>query len=162
MDYGFIIFAFVLIAMGIAGSFLPVLPGPPLAYTALPVVHYFTEIQISTPILITYLILAVIITILDFAIPAWMVAKSGGSKAGSSGSVIGMLIGFFIVPAIGVFIGAFVGAMIGELRAGKGIFESLAAGWWSFVGFLAGSLIKFIYCLAVAIQLAIVIYKFSA
>lgn len=159
MEPAIIVFAFVLIALALVGSFLPVLPGPPLAYLAMPLVHFFTPYTFSHTVLISYLILALVITVLDYAIPAWAVAKAGGSKSGSTGSLIGMMIGFFFIPAIGVFVGAFVGAMVGELRAGRNFFEALAAGWWSFVGFLAGSLIKFFYCMAVGVHLAIMLIR---
>lgn len=54
---------------------------------------------------------------------------------------VGMFTGFFAGP-LGLFIGAFVGAFIGEIMYGKNEKDSLTAAFGSFLGFLAGVVIK--------------------
>ncbi len=83
------------------------------------------------------------------------VKKYGGSKAGIWGSTIGLLVGPFVIPGVGIIMGPFIGAVIAELIVHrKTIKESVAVGFGSVIGFLTGTLAKFI------IQLFMVVYFF--
>ena len=71
--------------------------------------------------------------------------KFGASRAGMIGSVVGAIIGFIVgfgVP--GLIIGTFLGAMVFEMAfSRRNLRESMASGTGALVGFLAGSLFKF-------------------
>jgi uncharacterized protein YqgC (DUF456 family) len=145
MDWLLIILGAVLVIVGIIGSFLPLIPGPPIAYIGLLIQQFREPEPFTLQFLLIWLGIVVISLVLDYVIPAWGTKKYGGSKYGVWGSTIGLLFGFFMGPW-GVIIGPFLGAFVGEMIAGKTSKQSLRAAWGSFVGFLLGSLLKVIVC----------------
>jgi len=63
--------------------------------------------------------LIILVTILDYVVPAGGAKKYGASKSGVAGAMTGMLIGVFMFPPWGMIMGALIGAFAGELLAGK-------------------------------------------
>lgn len=153
-----VVVAVVLILAGIAGSVLPVLPGPPIAYGGLLVVQFFTGINFSLTSLILYAAFTLLIVVVDYVIPAYWVKKSGGTKWGSNGSIIGMLVGVFFFPPLGMLVGTFLGAVIGEVLAGKDNTAAFKSGIATFFGFLAGTFLKICFCLVILIHLIIKLF----
>lgn len=144
MDYVLIVLGILLMLSGLAGCILPVIPGPPLSYIGLLMLHFTERYQFSTNFLILWAIITVVIYGLDYVIPVWGTKKFGGSKRGVWGSVIGLVVGFFFFPPFGIIIGSFLGAVIGELTSGKDTGAALKSGFGSFVGFLTGTILKLI------------------
>lgn len=144
MDYLLIGFGILFMISGILGCVLPIIPGPPLSYVGLLLLHLTTRFHFSSKFLITWAIITAVVYALDFLIPAWGTKKFGGSKRGVWGSIIGLLIGMFLFPPIGIIVGPFLGAVIGELSNGQNSDTALKSGFGSFIGFLAGTLLKLI------------------
>lgn len=144
MDYVLIGLGIIFMIGGLLGCVLPVIPGPPLSYIGLLFLHFTKEFQYSTKFLIIWAIITTVVYTLDLLIPAWGTKKFGGSKRGIWGSMIGLLIGMFLFPPFGLIIGAFLGAVIGELSGGQDSGAALKSGFGSFMGFLAGTLLKLI------------------
>jgi len=140
-----IILAFLLMLLGIIGCIVPGLPGTPIAYAGLWVAQASERVEFSWQFLLIWGIVVVIISVLDYVVPAWGTKHYGGTKWGVLGSTIGVFIGL-IFGAVGVILGPLVGAVLGELIAGKELNQALKAGWGSFVGILFGSIIKLIAC----------------
>lgn len=145
MDYVWIVSGGVLLLAGIVGCFLPVLPGPPLAYLGLLIQQLKSSSPFSTRFLIVFLLITVVITLLDYIIPVYGTKKFGGSQYGVWGSTLGLLIGLFLGP-IGIIAGPFIGALIGELIAATDPAQALKAATGSFIGFLAGTFLKLAVC----------------
>ena len=138
------IVAGILLFLGFLGTFVPVLPGAPLAWAGLFAAYFSTYNEISILCLIITGVVAVAVSIFDNILPVFMTNKSGGSKAATVGSTIGLIAGFFIGPA-GIIIGPFLGALIGEMIHSKGDFSnSLKSAWGAFLGFLLGTGIKMV------------------
>ncbi|WP_346858347.1 DUF456 domain-containing protein [uncultured Draconibacterium sp.] len=144
MDIVLISFGVLFIITGILGCVLPVIPGPPLSYIGLLLLHFTKGYQFSSKFLIVWAVITVIVYALDYIIPVWGTKKFGGSKRGVWGSIIGLVFGLFLFPPFGIIIGPFAGAVIGELTAGKDHSAALKSGFGSFIGFLAGTLLKLI------------------
>lgn len=144
MDYLLIGFGIILIISGILGCVLPLLPGPPLSYIGLLLLHFTQDYQFSNKFLIIWGLITGVVYALDFIIPAWGTKKFGGSKRGVWGSIIGLVIGMFFFPPFGIIIGPFAGAVIGELTSGKESGAALKSGFGSFLGFLTGTILKLI------------------
>lgn len=144
MEYVLIVLGALLIVGGILGGVLPALPGPPLSYAGLLCLHFTERYQFSSRFLIIWAVVTAVVAVLDYAIPAWGTRRFGGSKRGVWGSVIGLVIGLFFFPPFGIIIGPFLGAVAGELSAGKDSGAAMKSGFGSFVGFIAGTLIKLI------------------
>lgn len=145
MEWVWIILGVALIIVGLAGSILPVLPGPPIAYAGLLIQQFRDPNPFSSKFLLIWAGLVVISLLLDWVIPAWGTKRYGGSKYGIWGSTLGFLLAFWMGPW-GVVIGPFLGAFVGEMIAGQNTKKSLRAAWGSFVGFAFGSLLKVILC----------------
>jgi uncharacterized protein YqgC (DUF456 family) len=144
MDTFLIITGIILLLAGLAGCVLPALPGPPLSYIALLLLHFTGRYQFSNKFLIIWLIITAVVVILDYLVPVWGAKKFGASKRGVWGSIIGLLLGFFIFPPFGIILGPFLGAVIGEMSSGKETGAALKAGFGSFAGFIAGTLLKLV------------------
>jgi len=144
MDYLLIILGACCILIGIAGSVLPVLPGPPISYLGLLLMHFTDKYQFSTKFLIIWAAISVATVLLDQLIPVWGTKKFGGSKQGVWGSVIGLLIGMIFLGPFGIIIGPFLGAVAGELVAGKRSSQALRAGTGALLGFLTGTILKLV------------------
>jgi len=143
METIIIILGALLILAGLLGSFLPVLPGPPISYVGLLLLQLTSTPPFSVQFLIIWALIVIAIMLLDNVVPAWGARKYGGSPYGVWGSILGLIAGFFF-PPLGIIIGPIVGAFIGEMAGGKTSDQALKAAWGSFVGFLAGTLMKVI------------------
>lgn len=142
VDYLLAVLAGIMMAVGILGCLLPVLPGPPLSYAGLLVLHFTRFADFSSTFLITWACVTILVTVLDYIVPIWGTKKFGGSKSGMWGAGIGLVAGIFLLPPIGIIVGPFAGAVIGEAITGKNKSAAFRAGLGSFLGFLAGVGIK--------------------
>ena len=161
MEYLIFLLAVVCVIVGIVGDVVPGLPGVPISYAAMLLLHFFTGITYSNETLIIYGVLCAVITIVDYFVPIWGTKKFGGTKAGVRGSTIGLVVGVVVLPILGIVIGPFgligilagpfFGAYIGEKMSG--VDDSLAwrSAIGSFVGFVAGTLLKVVYSIVVAV-----------
>ena len=140
----FAILAGILLLVGLIGTVLPVLPGPPIAWAGLLAAHFSSYSQIEIWILIATGIAAVFVTVIDNIFPSVMTKKAGGSKAATLGCTIGLIVSFFLGPIfilIAPFAGAFIGEMIHDSSDTK---RALKAAFGAFKGFLLGTGLKII------------------
>jgi len=135
--------AVLLIILGIVGCLLPVLPGPPLSFGGLLLLHFSKFAEFSSETLIILAIIAAVVTILDYIVPIWGTRKFGGSKYGARGATVGLIIGLFLGPA-GIIIGPFAGAFVGELIYRDDVNYALKAGFGSLLGFMMGVGLKLV------------------
>ena len=144
MDIFLILLATFFMLLGIIGSFLPVLPGPLTSWVGLLIFHLIDTVPMDWTFLIITLIIALVIWLLDYIIPAMGTKKFGGSKAGIIGTTLGLIIGLIFLGPFGIIIGPFAGAYIGELINKSDSKTALRAAFGSFLGFLTSTFIKFI------------------
>ena len=142
MDIIWIIVGAICLLVGLAGCFLPALPGPPLSYVGMILLHLTDKVQFTATQLIVWAILVIIVQVLDYLTPLIGTKYSGGSKWGNRGCIAGTVIGIFLFPPWGIIFGPLVGAVIGELLGGKLTHEALKAGLGAFVGFLLGVILR--------------------
>jgi uncharacterized protein YqgC (DUF456 family) len=142
MDIVLVVLGLLLCIAGILGCFLPILPGPPLNWIALLLLNFTTKAQVGWKFLIIWAVVTILTIVLDSVIPVLGTKKLGGTNRGVWGSVIGLVVGLFIFPPFGIIIGPFVGAVLGELSSGQDFNKAFKAGLGSFLGFLAGTVIK--------------------
>jgi len=144
MDIALVILGFLVMLLGIIGSFLPILPGPPISWLGLLMLHFTDVIPLDWTFLGITLFFALLIWALDYIIPIVGTKKFGGSKAGMIGTTLGLVIGLLAPIPGGIIIGPFVGAFIGELTNQKDNKKALKAAFGSFIGFLTGTFLKFV------------------
>ena len=145
MNIALLILAFLFLLIGIIGCIVPGLPGTPIAYAGLWIAQATDQVDFSWQFLLIWGIVVIIISVLDYVVPAWGTKHYGGTKWGVWGSTIGVFIGLFF-GAAGVILGPLIGAVIGELISGKELAAALKAGWGSFIGILFGTILKLIAC----------------
>ncbi len=140
-----IILGVICLIVGIIGCVIPGLAGPPFSFLALILLSIAKRWEPFSPsFLIAMAALTIVVTALDYIVPAAGAKKYGASKFGFWGAVIGMIIGIIYIPPLGMIIGAFIGAFVGELLIGKQSSAALKAGWGVFVGVMIGILLKLI------------------
>lgn len=145
MDIFLMVVAGILLIVGIIGCIVPGLPGVLLSYVGLLLAQLTDKIQWSWQFLLIWGMVTIMVTVLDYVVPAQGTKKYGGSKWGVWGSTIGLFVGMFMGPW-GIVIGPFVGAVLGELIGGKETKEALKAGWGSFMGLLFSTIVKLVCC----------------
>jgi uncharacterized protein len=148
MDIILVAIGLVCCVLGLLGSFLPILPGAPLSWIGLLLLYLTDYIENNYWILGITLFLTVVVSILDYTIPAQGTKKFGGTKYGVWGTNIGLIIGLFFPPIgfiIGLFLGAFVGELIHNSQDKKGAFKAATG---AFLGFMVSSFMKFMLCLS--------------
>ena len=123
--------------VGIIGCLVPVLPGPPLSFIGLLLLHFSKFGQLTTTSIIIFAAIAVVVTILDYLVPIWGTKRFGGSKYGTRGATIGLIIGLFLGPA-GIILGPLIGAFTGEMLFRDDGKYALKAAFGSLLGFLTG------------------------
>lgn len=145
MDILLLLLGLVCMFLGVIGSFLPVLPGPSLSWLGLLLLHLTEAVSFSHIFLGITFVIALIITILDYIIPAMGTKRFGGSKAGTIGTTLGLIVGILSPIPFGILIGPFVGAFIGEFVFNQSSSKNaLKAAVGSFIGLLASSFMKLI------------------
>ena len=161
MDYFLLILAILILLLGFVGCLLPVLPGPPLSFVAVIILHFTRFADFTAGQLIFMGLLALIVQILDYIVPVWGTKKFGGSKYGTWGAIIGLIAGIIILPMLGIVLGPFgligilggpfAGALVGEMIAGQNSDKAMRAAFGSFIGFLAGTFMKLVSSTIIAV-----------
>jgi len=152
MNTVLIILAIILALVGLVGSVVPGLAGPPFSWLGLLLIGLSSAADYSALFLIITAMVAIIITVMDYIVPSMSTKRHGGSKAGVWGCNIGLIISIIGLPfgpqgIIGIIFWPFVGALVGELLNGKQSNAALKAAWGAFLGFLTGTGLKLVYAL---------------
>ena len=142
LDPILLVVSVIMMILGLAGCLLPVLPGPPLAYVGLLLLQATKYGNFSITFFLVLGALTLLVTALDYLVPAWGTKKFGGSRRGVAGAVIGLVIGLIFFPPLGIIVGPFVGALLGELTTGQDFFNALKASFGSLAGTLLGTVMK--------------------
>ena len=131
----------IFLVLGIIGRFIPVIPGPPFAFIAFLLHHFFIS-QFSLNLMLLVALIACVVTFLDYSLQIYYVDKKGGGKVTILFTIIGMIIGFFIVPVLGIILGSFLGSFIGAKI--ESIKNPVNIAFGTVIGFMFGSVLKFV------------------
>jgi hypothetical protein len=136
------ILAAVLVIVGLAGLFLPVLPGAALVFAGLAVAAWADDfVYVGWGLLTVLGVLALLTYPADFLASAFGAKRYGASPRAVTGAVIGAVVGiFFGLP--GVLLGPFAGAVIGEFSAQRHLGKAGRAGFGATVGIVLGTAAK--------------------
>ena len=145
MDILLLLLGAFFIILGIIGAFIPILPGPITSWVGLLLIHFTNVISFNWTFILSTLVIAVVVYILDYIIPALGTKKFGGSKYGIIGTTVGLLVGLIFLGPFGIIVGPFIGAFIGELiHDNENSNRALKAAFGSLIGFLFSTGLKFI------------------
>ncbi|ABO50527.1 protein of unknown function DUF456 [Desulforamulus reducens MI-1] len=138
-----LIIASIFFIVGMAGIFLPILPGAPLLLAGMLVYGFFEHFtHLTWQFFAGQSILVAFVFGIDYLASIWGVKKYGGSKYAVWGSIIGTIMGLFLLGPLGVIIGPFLGAVFGELIVCRNYNQAFKAGLGTLIGFLGGALAK--------------------
>ncbi len=153
MDILLAILAILFIIVGIIGCIVPILPGVVLAFAGLLCSYFCSFSHIATSTIWIYLALTVVVSLIDYVLPAYMTKLSGGSKAGQRGATAGLVIGMLMGSIVGAIIGPFIGAVIGEVvNDGTNTARAIKVGIGSFFSFIVGMGLKVILSFAMLLK----------
>ena len=148
METLIIVLAILAGVIGIAGSILPGLPGPPLSWVGLLILYIWGNgtnaagEPLSTTTLLVWGAVVVVVSVIDYLVPMFFTKVTGGSKYAERGAMAGLLLGIIFTP-IGMILGSFLGAFLSELYYNrKGADQALKAAIGSFLGFIMGTGLK--------------------
>ncbi len=144
LDILWIVIGMILLLVGIIGCILPILPGQILSWASLLMLQLQQDPPFTAKFIFVWALITAGVTLLDYFVPIWGTKKLGGSKTGMWGAAIGLVIGIFFFPPFGLIIGPFIGAVVGELVAGKNSNVAFRSGLGSFLGFVAGTMMKLV------------------
>jgi uncharacterized protein YqgC (DUF456 family) len=135
--------AIVLMAVGLIGTLLPVVPGA-IVILAAAVIHQImlgSEKSLGWWNVAALVVLTLLSYALEFAGGYFGAKRFGATKWGAFGATLGAIAGLFF-PFPGLIVGPIVGAIALELLAGKRLVSAGRAGWGTLLGNLAGMLGK--------------------
>ena len=138
-----------LVCLGVAFSFVPVLPGPPFAILAMMLIPFWPDQPVPVDdttwwVAISMAVVGIVITVIDFAAP-WLAkifegALGESSRAAAIGSFVGLFVGIIMsiltacfgvtipflvaLPVPLMLITPFVGALLGELTVAGAVGET--------------------------------------
>lgn len=144
MDLIIVSLAAIFMLVGVLGSFLPILPGIPLSWVGLLILHLASVVPLNYPFLGITLLITLIIFALQYAIPALGTKYFGGSKQGMWGATLGFFAGLFIPIPFAILIAPFVGAYLGEILNKSDSKTALRSASGSFIGLLASTFMEFV------------------
>ncbi|MFE3872685.1 DUF456 domain-containing protein [Flavobacterium sp. ZS1P70] len=163
MDILFLALGFICMIIGILGSFLPVLPGISISWIGLLFLYFTNAVPANYWILGITLLITVIISVLDYVIPAKGTKKFGGSAYGIWGTNIGLIVGILAPIPFGFIIGPFLGAFVGELLYdSKNHKRALKAATGSLLGFLASSFVTFLVCVMYFGLFLVIVWQYKS
>lgn len=151
------ILALLLVAIGIIGSVLPMLPGVPLVFAGMLLAAWhgdFARVGILSMVIIGAI--GVLAWAVDFFASIVTAKKVGASKNALIGAGLGAVLGIFAgLP--GLILGPAIGAVIGELTAHSNKTKATVVGVAAGLGFVLAMVIKL---LLILVMLAIFGYAY--
>lgn len=156
MSVAGMIVAVVFFIAGIAGTFLPVLPGAPLIWLGMFIYGLFVHFNNLTWLFfIGQGMVVALVLLIDYVAGVWGVKRYGGSRTAVWGSVLGGITGIIALGPFGLIIGPFAGAVAGELYRNGNLRHAVRAGVGTLIGFLGGTVLKLV------IEVLMIVWFFS-
>jgi uncharacterized protein YqgC (DUF456 family) len=143
-----VILAFLFLLIGLLGTIVPAIPGPPLSYIGLLLLQWSGYGGFSSTFLWVWAAITVAVMIMDYILPVWFTKRFGGSRLAVIGSVVGLIIGMIFFTPIGLIIGPFLGALVGEwIHNHSCNIKTFKVALGVFLAFILGTGAKLIVCL---------------
>lgn len=141
------IVALLLGAAGVVGCIIPAIPGPVLGFAGILCLWFTPSGPDGVELELTG-VFTVVVSVLDYLMPAWFAARSGGSRWGERGALGGMILGMFLMGPLGVIAGPFLGAFLGEmLHDSRDARRALKVALSTFISFLLTTGLKLALCI---------------
>jgi uncharacterized protein len=137
----------LLFVVGLVGSVVPWMPGPPFVLAGAVVWALATDFDtLGWGRLAILAALTVLSVVLEFVTTAIGARRYGASRWGMLGAIVGALVGVFFGP-VGLIVGCLAGAVAAELIRGSELAASVRSGIGALVGLIAGLLGDLVVCI---------------
>lgn len=157
-----LVLAFSAILAGTVGVFVPVIPGPLLAWSGILVYFLATPAEALLPSVNVWTIsvsgaFVAASFVFDYLSSYWGAVKFGATWRGGVGALVGaiafpLVLSLFMagIPGavLGLLVGPIVGAFVGEYLGGNTCGGSARAGLGTLAGAIAATLVKLFVCTA--------------
>ncbi|PKR77156.1 DUF456 domain-containing protein [Halalkalibacillus sediminis] len=158
MDFILWLVVIALFILSFIGIIYPIIPAPVVLWGGFLVYHFFIDSGELTWVFWTsMIILTAILIIADVIANSYFVKRFGGSKKGEWVAAIAVIFGSFIIPPFGILVLPFVAVFITELLQKRTLYDAGRASIGSLLGFLSGSVAKFIITLVMVIWFLVVV-----
>lgn len=139
-----LIASILLFLAGLAGTVLPMLPGPVLIFAGMLFYGIVTDFAgLDSNFYLLQTMALIILFLVDYVSSAAGVKVFGGSKKTGLAAGLGVLVGLLILLGpLGLVIGPFAGAVLVEILAGSSVERSIRIGFGAVIGLLGGTLVK--------------------
>ena len=136
------IVAVLLIAVGVAGTILPAIPGVTLVFLGMLLGAWIDDFaRIPVWLVVVFGVLTAIAWAVDYFAAAAGAKKAGASKLAVIGAMIGTVAGIF-TGLVGLLFMPLVGAAIGEFIAQRDLRRAGTVGVATWLGLLVGTAVK--------------------
>lgn len=143
MSIGLLLLGVVLLLAGLAGLLLPALPGMPLLFAgALAIAASDGFVRVGWFTLAAIAVLSACGFVVDHVASLLGARTAGASGWGVAGAVIGLLAGLPF-GLLGIILGPGIGAVALEYARDREFRRAARAGTGVFIGFLAGTVLKY-------------------
>lgn len=135
--------ASLLIAIGLLGTLLPILPGTVIAFAGI-LIHKLMlgEASVSWSIVFMASVITVLTLLIDIWCSWWGARRFGATLMGAFGAVLGAIFGLIFFNLPGLVIGPVIGAVLFELLNDRSGQEATRAGFGTVVGAIVGFVLK--------------------
>ena len=131
-----------LIAVGLVGTVLPLLPGTVLVWGGIVLGAWIDDFaRVGSTTVVVASMLAVLAWVLDYVAGLMGAQKAGASKQALLGAAVGTVVGLFM-GLVGVLFMPLVGAAMGEYVARKDQNRAVKVGVATWVGIMLGLIAK--------------------
>jgi uncharacterized protein len=152
--------ALVVMALGLAGTVIPGLPGVLLVFAAAAGYGVLTGFERFSPWWLAPMgVIAGLAFAFDLMATPTLARRFGASKWGVIGALAGLVVGLIVGGPFGALIGPLVGAVALELAFGQTLRQSLRSGLGTAVGFVASMVVDISAALTIiAMFVAVVVF----
>ncbi|MCC6535132.1 MAG: DUF456 domain-containing protein [Burkholderiales bacterium] len=134
--------AFGLMSMGVAGTVLPALPGPPLVFGGMLVAAWIDGFQrVGYVTLIILGVITLCTVVIDLLAAVAGAKRLGASRRALIGAGLGTVLGLFL-GIVGLVFGPFIGALAGELSARRDLVAAGRVAFGAWLGVLLAMVLK--------------------
>jgi len=151
--------AIALIAIGVAGTILPAIPGVTLVFLGMLLAAWIDDFaRIPLWLVVIFAILTAVAWAIDYLAAAAGAKRAGASKLAVLGAMIGTVAGIFM-GFVGLLFMPLVGAAVGEYIAQRDLRRAGNVGVATWLGLLVGTAVKvaIVFAMIGAFVLALVL-----
>ena len=155
-----LVFAWLIMVVGLIGTFVPLLPGPPIVWLGAFYYAWQTKYAEVGPVLLVLLAsLAIAGSTSDIWASAIGARKGGASIWATVASIVGGTVGLFTLSIPGLFIGAIAGIALVEYQRHKSWNAVLKASGGYVVGYFISLVVQVLVCLLMMGIFAFAVYR---